>query len=546
MYAEMRKIVLLSISLLLMLDNARGQQVEELMRRLTGENDVENYDPEVLETVYQMENNPVRINSSGISVLESSGLFTPYQLASLDDYRKKHGSVMSLNELACVDGFGQEFVRVISPFIIIDMNGFNTADRRSSFSAEVGIRSGYKHNPEIKVSKSTYGIRSRLKYADKFTLSLSATEPYDSSKAWPTLCTGNLTWQHKSGKVIAGDFNARFGQGLCLWNTATFSSLTSPSSFMKRPSGLAPTYSYTGSSAFTGLAADYTSGRWKATAMLSLPGIRKSGFRRDLFTLEPSVNLTRYGTGGHVSMTHHMSFSNIFSSSYRIPKMLSSADCSFCIRGLNIFSEAVVDWVSLTPAVLAGVEAGIGESLVLASLVRYAPASNEHAAALSGQMNHNLHRLLFSAEGIYHPVTKSKDGRESYQVKAQADWEWTALPGLVVRLKLSERVRTWGGMFKTQLRTDVKYASRCWNATLRLDGLYGQKFSCCGYAEAGYDCGVLSIYARYGMFMVDNWDDRIYVYERDAPGSFNVPALYGRGLWSSFYLVWKYARWGTL
>lgn len=28
---------------------------------------------------------------------------------------------------------------------------------------------------------------------------------------------------------------------------------------------------------------------------------------------------------------------------------------------------------------------------------------------------------------------------------------------------------------------------------------------------------------------MDSWDDRIYSYERDAPGNFNVPAYYGRG-----------------
>ena len=30
---------------------------------------------------------------------------------------------------------------------------------------------------------------------------------------------------------------------------------------------------------------------------------------------------------------------------------------------------------------------------------------------------------------------------------------------------------------------------------------------------------------------MDKWPDRIYVYERDAPGNFNVPAYYGKG-WS--------------
>lgn len=544
MCANVRTIILMCVSLCLMTGHLRAQQIEDVIRVISGEDDVENYDPEVLEAVYEMKNNPVRINASGISTLESCGLFTPYQLASLDDYRKRHGSILSLNELSCVDGFDPEFVKVISPFITIDTGSFKTP--RSGFSADIGLRGGYKYDPAKQFGKSTYGLRSRIRFADEFSLSISATEPYDTSKAWPTVYTGNLTWQHKMGKVVFGDFNARFGQGLCMWNTATFSSLTSPAAFMKRPSGLAPSYSYTGSSALTGLAADYTLGKWKATAIVALPGIRKNGFKDGTVALAPSVNLTRYGSAGHVSMTHHMSFSNIFSSMYRIPQMKSAVDCSFCIRGVNIFSEAAVDWVSVTPAVVAGVETGIGERLVMASLVRYNPASNEHASALSCEMNYKSHRLSVSAEGKYHPVTKSKDGHESYHMKVQTDWEWMVLPGLQVRMKLSERVRTWGNFFKTDLRTDVRYESDCWNATLRFDCLYGIDFAACGYAEGGYTGSWLSVYARYGMFAVDNWDDRIYVCERDSPGYFNVPALYGRGFWTSIYLVWKYAVWGTV
>ena len=45
---------------------------------------------------------------------------------------------------------------------------------------------------------------------------------------------------------------------------------------------------------------------------------------------------------------------------------------------------------------------------------------------------------------------------------------------------------------------------------------------------------------------MDNWDDRIYVYERDAPGSFTVPARYGRGWDASLFLSWQPARRHTL
>ena len=53
---------------------------------------------------------------------------------------------------------------------------------------------------------------------------------------------------------------------------------------------------------------------------------------------------------------------------------------------------------------------------------------------------------------------------------------------------------------------------------------------------------MLTLHVRQGIFLIDDWDDRIYVYERDAPGSFNSPAMYGRGLWTSAAAALKISR----
>ena len=39
----------------------------------------------------------------------------------------------------------------------------------------------------------------------------------------------------------------------------------------------------------------------------------------------------------------------------------------------------------------------------------------------------------------------------------------------------------------------------------------------------------LSASLRGSIFCIDEWQDRIYCYERDLPGCFSVPAYYGRG-----------------
>ena len=54
------------------------------------------------------------------------------------------------------------------------------------------------------------------------------------------------------------------------------------------------------------------------------------------------------------------------------------------------------------------------------------------------------------------------------------------------------------------------------------------------------------MYARAGAFRVDEWDDRIYAYERDSPGSFSVPAYYSRGAWAAFTAAWRFATWGKI
>ena len=78
-----------------------------------------------------------------------------------------------------------------------------------------------------------------------------------------------------------------------------------------------------------------------------------------------------------------------------------------------------------------------------------------------------------------------------------------------------------------------------WLMNMRLDAVKCDGWGLLGYMESGYRDDRLSLYFRLGLFAIDDWDDRIYVYERDAPGSFNVPAMYGRGIWGNLVMSWK-------
>ena len=66
------------------------------------------------------------------------------------------------------------------------------------------------------------------------------------------------------------------------------------------------------------------------------------------------------------------------------------------------------------------------------------------------------------------------------------------------------------------------------------------------YGETGYSCteGDNKWHAFLSMvaFKVDNWDDRIYLYDRDIPGAFSVPSYYGRGYYVSCTATYKWRR----
>ena len=110
--------------------------------------------------------------------------------------------------------------------------------------------------------------------------------------------------------------------------------------------------------------------------------------------------------------------------------------------------------------------------------------------------------------------------------------------------KLSERMRSYGEKFRTDVRCDLKYSSGKWFSALRLNVLQCVGTGMLSYAECGCRSGMLSACLRGGLFRTDDWDDRIYAYERDAPGNFSVPAFYGRGFWTSFVAGVKVSRLG--
>lgn len=528
---------------------AQEDNLTEVIARVAGCADAEELDPDVVEHFVHLARRPLSINSAGAGQMESSGLFTSYQVAALLDYRERHGGVMSWSELAAVDGFSQSRVSDIRMFISLD-GGSPQADRTSRrwIEGDVWARTGGKveASMDFKTLDYMYSARAKVSLSGGFDLGFATTRGYAAGNSYPDSFTGNVRWKCSGGQVIAGDFNARIGQGLCLWNSVVMDSFSTPSSFMKRAGGLSPSNSFTGNYALSGVAADWSPGKWKITALLAVPGIKDVRSRPEKVRLQPALSVGRYMRFGHFSLNHTMSFSDLKSSAFRIPAMSSSGDFAFCLRGVNVYGELAFDWVDLRPSFVAGMESDVGEHLHLAALARYMPQANQYGASLGAEVRNRKHYLTVAADALYHPVSKSKDGSKSMQLKINAVWEWKCLTGLTLRMRLSERMRSLGTLFRTSLRNDLIYVNDRWHAAARIEVLHCVSLGLLTYLEGGWKSKGLSAYVRAGYFRTDDWEDRIYAYERDFAGCFNVPAYYGRGWWTAAYLSWKYSRWGTV
>ncbi len=541
-------------------------QNPDLVLQFIGTDALEEMNPYDVERLEDLLEHPLELNYASEAKLRETGLLTRYQIASLADYRKRHGDILSYSELAAVDGFGRAFTARLAPFVSLESRRLPGSAPTPGLSNDISVRMSAR-----KDSYPTYGLKYRLAAGERITAGLSMSRTSDAGSGRPDVCSGfiALHFRRITGKILVGDFNARFGQGLSLWNGMSISGLTSASSFMRSPSFISSSSSFTGTYAMRGVAGDIRMGR------LSISWLTAVSKTEGKFSAMPAVNVSRMFRTGQVSLTHYADFSLTENA---LQDMKTSADFAFCIKGTDIFAETSYDWASSSLAVLGGVSAAAGEDVRLAVMLRCFPSSynpsrsaaarsttectNEYAASLAADFSSGRwievngasgfgssvrrHSGNVSADLAYFPISKDGSMSGSIQLKARAEWSVMLSHALKASMRLSERIRTWGDPFRTEARADLSYFSRQMFINLRMNAVQCSSVGVLTYMEGGYKAERISFWLRQGLFLIDRWEDRIYAYERDAPGSFNVPAYYGRGVWTALTMSWRFARWGRM
>lgn len=497
---------------------------------------------------------PLELNLASPGRLLSSGLLSRFQVASLLDYRRGHGDILSLSELSLLDGFGKDFAAALAPFVSLrsgNRPGAPVLDSlvwRSDLTARTAVR------PSRSGAGWNYAVKYGLEAGERFGTHLSARSRYGDKPFPPETYSLNVTWygRRRPGKVIAGDFSTRFGQGLTLWSGMSMTGFSSSSSFVRRPSGLSPSRSCSGIGTHRGVGADCSFGPFVVSSFLSVPGLRDwcERGRPPEISLLPGANLTWYGHSAQVSVTGFLQSPPLAGGGDGRPGAGKiSADFRSSHRGVDLFGEGAWDVVSGTVAAVAGTSVLVLGDARLAGVVRCYPSGFSRAFASGVRAGTGTSDEFGIAAGFERgAAVLTADHSRKMSDPSNRQWKFLVkcplqlAPTLVGTIRATERIRPQELLrYRTDLRLDLDWFSggldrrygeaseEGWSARFRADGLVCRKTGFLTYLEGGRKSGFWNAFLRGTLFLVDSWDDRIYSYERDAPGNFNVPAYYGRG-----------------
>lgn len=482
---------------------------------------------------------PLNLNRASEEELTRFPLLSSFQVLSILEYREEYGDILSVGELALIDGFNVEKVEHLLPFI--------TLGDRVDIHRRVAPKSGSKVvlRGQKKYNKGTpFGYYGRYTYNYSDKLQVGATLANRDGTGYFRVGGLDLRgrWKLKSG--VIGDFSARFGQGLLLWNSFSLSGWGAPSSVIKRGDGFYPVTSSSSEGVLRGIGFNveysdhYEFSLFYSETKLQTMGGRftyKMGNFRS--SIQSMVSIDKKGNrGGAITV-----------------------DGVYSYRRCRFFGEGGFDY-DLNGAALLGVVAPINSKLEVGTILRwYSPDYNSPYAGAYSSLSKckNQLGLLVNLEWVcskyltigwrgdipFYPRPRHGVKVPSWEVESQLDGEISLRRIHTISLRWKFRYYSHTDQMKNGVRVGYVIKSKM--------GIYGgikgeivwrdipfTPPGVAGYIEGGYlpPNKRWEVAMRITLYRVDNWEDRIYFYERDLPNYFSVPALYRRGVGGYIYM----------
>ncbi|MBQ6087574.1 MAG: hypothetical protein IJK96_05905 [Bacteroidales bacterium] len=512
-----------------------AQDMADSIALVVGASSPEELDESEVERLNSLMDRKLKINTASRRALLASGLFSPYQAASIIDWRSRCGDILSFTELSTLDGFDKGAVDALRPFLSLEsyaLPGVSSLEK-GRFGQDVLLKGGWKDG------NRSWGLKYRFNAGERVEGGVASRSNFADRDFPPASTSFSLAVHPRSwlSTVIVGDYYARFGEGLALWSGFSLSGVPSAGNFAKKPSGISPAVTFSSSGMLRGVAAGADFGRLSLSGGLFFPGLKPwMDEGKDLGRETGAfVNATLLSPSGRSGVTF-------------IPGKAVSADCHYCPKGVDFFAEGAYSPSGKAVAGIGGMSVAFGGGYRLSALARGYPAGyrNRFAGAVSSgsTVSDEYGASLGLSRGSLDFTLDARCSADfgKTQIKALLKFPVLESDNWKITSRIGERLRGYGRRNRTDLRADISYVKGPFDAALRGNLLLCREAGSLVYLESGYKGEVLSCHLRGTLFRVDEWDDRIYVYERDAPGSFSVTAWYGRGASLSFYLAMKWVR----
>lgn len=567
--------------------------------------------------LYQVAETPLNINTATESDLEKFCILSDYQIISILDYRNQHGDILSLAELSLLNGFDYNSALLLKPFISFGsdrlLNNNNSEIKR--LNHELYIRGNrileqqewykpisddeYDKNPNSRYLGSPYyyALKYKLNYSNtiKFGLTMekdagetiSLTRPADFISGYIFVDNINFLKNNKISFIV-GDFSARFGQGLTIWNSFNISGVQNPIGFYKRGSSIMPYSSTSETNFLRGVAIAFVRGGAEISFITSYKGIDAS-----LIWSEESQSY-KY-TSINISGLHNTKSTLDNKNSMR--EMVFGANASYSIFNGN--GMVGLSWVTQQFSKQCGKtikeynkyqlydgycgSIGVNYKFLIRRIIFFGEIAINYNESLAGLLGARLpinskieaglllrkysKRYISPYAGAYSTSTGcyNQEGvalNILYQIngfwKASANADVTHFPWLRYNVNRASTI------YKFWIRADYsnyinsfytkvtyKYSDYDNKYYLRFKYLFNRKIAesfslkiqneyIYSSSKFGLDAALdfslylsknrINIIGRFSYFNCKEWETRLYLYENDMPQSYSSQMLYGTGI----------------
>jgi hypothetical protein len=567
------------------------ERVMEIIEEMAENGEVEDEETMsgIIEFFRNMLSDPMDINLAGREDLKKLIFLNDFHISAILNYRKEYGNLISINELYHIPGISRELADLIAPFLSVGtegrkkkiipalllkegriqvlMRGKLLPEKREGFTPVT--EEEFARHPDCRYLGPPGQLYAQVKYEFSDMLKLGITMEKDQGEKGIDYFSVSFAL-YPSGvvrRLVAGNFCARFGQGLVLWNSFPVNTYSQPSSVYKSEMGITPFNSTDESRAFSGAGITLMAGRVDISFMVSRRGydarVTEDGFTSLLTTGLHNTTTTlsrRKNLEGSVLATNLSWCGNKFKISqttlvYRYDLPYCGSDSlrkaregcpgrwggnagiswyGVCGR-TRLFGEVALDH-GKSVAMIAGVTCIHGSKMESSLLLRnyqeyyWAPFSGAVTAGSSPRDEKGI-RVAFSALlGNYAKTTLSAEFLKDYR-KLTCTIDFKPEKGVSHGLYIVDR------MDKTSFRYNLGFRlSSSFTFAFRGDlAISREEKSSKGYqlySELIYKpvSKIIDGSLRFAYYNIPDWDVRIYTYERDLLYSFSLPVNYGRGL----------------